>query len=163
MERLDRSIRTELRRFGPADAAADASGMVAIVRAWPGAVGETVARNAWPARLTRDGTLLVHAASATWAYELGRMAAEVLEQLRAEAGAEAPPALRFVPGPIPEPAAETEELRGPAPPEIAPEDRAGAAEIAASIEDQELRATVARAAAASLASRRAGARSDRGF
>ena len=163
MERLDREIRRELRRFGPADAAADASGMVAIVRAWPAAVGETVARNAWPARLTRDGTLLVHASSATWAYELGRMASEILERLRAEASADAPPALRFVPGPIPEPAAEPEERRSPTPPEIAAEDRLGGAQIAAAIEDEELRETVARAAAASLAGSRSEARSDRGF
>jgi hypothetical protein len=163
MDRLDRHVRKELRRFGPADAAADASGMVAIVRAWPAAVGETVARNAWPARLARDGTLLVHAASSTWAFELGRMAAEILERLHAEAGADAPPALRFAPGPIPEPAAEPEERRAPQPPEIAPEDRAGAAEIAAAIEDEELREAVARAAAASLARSRFEARSDRGF
>ena len=163
MDRLDRQIRKELRRFGPVDAAADASGMVAIVRAWPAAVGETIARNAWPARLTRDGTLHVHATSATWAFELGRMAAEILERLRNEAGADAPPALRFVPGPIPEPAAEPESRRAHTPPEIAPEDRAGAAEIAAGIEDSELRETVARAAAASLARTRSGAVSDRGF
>ena len=163
MDRLDQQIRKELRRFGPVGAAADASGMVAIVRAWPAAVGETVARNAWPARLTRDGTLHVHASSATWAFELGRMAAEILERLRAEAGADAPPTLRFAPGPIPEPAAEPAERRAPPPPAIAAEDRAGAAEIAASIEDQELRETVARAAAASLARTRSGACSDRGF
>src|SRR5688500_7662858 len=163
MERLDREIRQELRRFGPAGAAADASGMVAIVRAWPAAVGDVVARNAWPARLSRDGTLLVHASSATWAYELGRMAAEILERLQDEAGADAPPALRFVPGPIPEPSADSEERRASPPPEIAAEDRAGAAEIAASIEDEQLRATVARAAAASLARGRSEARSDRGF
>ena len=159
MERLDREIRKELRRFGPADAAADASGMVGIVRAWPAAVGETVARNAWPARLTRDGTLYVHASSATWAFELGRMAAEILERLRAEAGKDAPPALRFVPGPIPEPPAEAEERRAPTAPAVTAEDQAGAAEITASIDDDELRETAARAIAASLAR----ARSDRGF
>ena len=163
MERLDGAIRKELRRFGPADAAADAAGMVGIVRAWPAAVGETVARNAWPARLTRDGTLVVHASSATWAFELGRMAAEILERLRAEAGADSPPTLRFVPGPIPEPAAEPAERRAPPRPEVVAEDRLGAAEIAAAIEDEELRETVARTVAASLARSRSGARSDRGF
>ena len=34
------------------------------------AVGETVAANAWPARLARDGTLHVNAGSSTWAFEL---------------------------------------------------------------------------------------------
>jgi hypothetical protein len=163
MERLDRAVRKELGRFAPANAAADASGMVALVRAWPAAVGQVVARNAWPARLTRDGTLHVHASSATWAYELGRMAPEILGRLRAEAPADAPAALRFVPGPIPEPAAEPEARRVEPPPAIAAEDRAGAAEIAAAIEDEELRETVARAVAASLARTRSGARSDRPF
>jgi hypothetical protein len=91
------------------------------------------------------------------------MASEILERLRAEAGADAPPALRFAPGPIPEPAAEPAEKRAPTPPEIAAEDRVGAAQIASSIEDHELRETVARAVAASLARTRSGARSDRGF
>lgn len=163
MERLDGEIRKELRRFGPADAAADASGMVAIVRAWPLAVGETVARNAWPARLTRDGTLHVHASSATWAFELGRMAADILEHLRAEAGADTPSGLRFVPGPIPEPAAEEEGKGSETAPAIAPEDVAGGTEIAAGIEDEGLRETVARAAAASLARGRVSARPDRRF
>ena len=163
MERLGSEIRKELDRFGPAGAAAGASGMVTIVRAWPAAVGETVARNAWPARLTREGPLLVHASSATWAFELGRMADEILERLRAEVGRDAPPALRFVPGPIPEPSSEAGEERATTAPAIEEEDVAGAAEIAAAIEDEDLRETVSRAVAASLARSRSEARSDRGF
>jgi hypothetical protein len=163
MERLERSIRGELDRFAPADGDEQWGSMVAIVRAWPAAVGEMVARNAWPARLTRDGTLLVHTSSSTWAFELGRMAAEILERLRAEAGEGAPPALRFVPGPIPEPAAEAAARRGPTPPVVDDEDVVAAGELAAAIEDEELRALVARAAAASLAGARVRARSDRGF
>ena len=69
--------------------------MVGIVRAWPDAVGETVARNAWPARLARDGTLHVNTASSTWAFELGRLVTTILEQLRSELGETTPPALRF--------------------------------------------------------------------
>lgn len=159
MERLDGSVRRELGRFAPAGAAPDAEGMVAIVRAWPAAVGETMARHAWPARFQRDGTLLVHASSSTWAFELDRMGGEVLERIRAEVGDAAPPALKFVPGPIPEPAAEAVEVRAPTPPPVAADDRAEGAEIAAAIEDEDLRELVARAAAASLAR----ARSDRDF
>ena len=159
MERLDGDVRRELGRFAPAGSAAESQGMVAIVRAWPAAAGETVARNAWPARFQRDGTLLVHASSSTWAFELGRMAEEILERLAAESGEPPPPALRFAPGPIPDPAAEAAEERAPAPPAVAESDRAGGAEIAAGIEDGELRELVARAAAASLAR----ARSDRHF
>jgi hypothetical protein len=154
MDRLDRQIRRELGRFGPMD-----GDMTAIVRVWPAAVGETVARNAWPARLARDGTLHVNTASATWAFELGSLVSTILEQLRGELGEAAPPALRFVPGPIPDPLAEAPELRSPTPPQIAASDRAEASELAAGIEDEELRELVARAAAASLAR----ARSDRSF
>jgi len=165
MDRLERQVRRELGRFGPVDA--QSGDIVAIVRAWPAAVGETVARNAWPARFARDGTLHVNTASATWAFELGRLAATMLEQLRAELGETAPPALRFAPGPIPEPEAEAAEQRAPIRPEIGSEHRAEAAEIAAGIENEELREYVARAAAASLSlSSQAAvgeARSDRGF
>ena len=161
MDRLERQVRRELGRFGPVGGA-DGE-IVALVRAWPGAVGETVARNAWPARLSRDGTLHVNAASATWAFELGRLAPQILEQLRAELGDATPPTLRFAPGPIPEPEAEAAELRAPPRPEVGPEHRSEAAEIAAGIEDEELREYVARAAAASLARGPGGARSDRSF
>jgi hypothetical protein len=154
MDRLDRQIRRELGRFGPMD-----GDMTAIVRVWTAAVGETVARNACPARLARDGTLHVNTASATWAFELGSLGPTILEQLRNELGEAAPPALRFAPGPIPDPAADAPEERAPTPPVIAPEDRAEASVLAAAIEDDELRELVARAAAASLAR----ARSDRGF
>ncbi len=154
MDRIDHQVRRELGRFGPMD-----GDMTAIVRIWTVAVGETVARNACPARLARDGTLHVNTASATWAFELGSLASTILEQLRSKLGAAAPPKLRFAPGPIPEPTADTPEQRAPARPEIASEDRAEASALAAGIEDEELREMVSRAAAASLAR----ARSDRSF
>ena len=163
MERLDRSIRSELGRFAPADGDPQWGSMVVIVRAWPAAVGDTVARNAWPARLTHDGTLLVHTSSSTWSFELGRMAAHVLERLRAEAGEAAPPALRFVPGPIPAPPAAADQARRREGPVVGDEDATAAAALAAAIEDEELRALVARAAAASLAGARREGGSDRGF
>jgi len=58
IERLGGEVRRELSRFG-----GGAALMTELVAAWPAAVGETVAANAWPARLARDGTLLVNAAS----------------------------------------------------------------------------------------------------
>ena len=145
MERLDAEVRRELGRFGPIE-----GDTAAIVRAWPHAVGTTVARNAWPARIARDGALLVHTASSTWAFELGRLAETILSQLRDELGAGTPRALRFEPGPMPEAETDSPAGRSHAALESSPERRAEAAEIAAAIEDDELRRLVARAAAASL-------------
>lgn len=157
MERLDGHVRSELGRIDPAE-----GDLMAIVRAWPSAVGSTLARNAWPARLQRDGTLLVHTVSATWAFELGRMAADVLERLRAVAGDAAPPGLRFVPGPVPEAPAEAVPAAAEGP-VVGPEDTAEAARIAAPVTNEELRRLVARAVAASLARARAETVSGRGF
>ncbi len=154
MERLDRSIRSELERVGSRE-----GGMAALARAWPAAVGAENARRSWPARLSRDGTLVVHAVDTVWAFQLGMLAAEVLERLRAELGEATPRALKFVPGRVP--TAREEEVAPP--PEIAPEDAAAGAELAAPIEDEELRSAVARAAAASLANARRRPASDRHF
>jgi hypothetical protein len=159
IDRLDRTVGRELRRLGPAG---DAPGMAEIVRAWPTAVGETVVRHAWPARLARDGTLHVTASSSTWAFELGRLAADILERLRAELGEGAPAALRFTAGALPEPAADAAAL-APKPVRPAPEEIELGAALAAGIGDEELRALVARAAAASLARGRERRSSGRGF
>ncbi len=158
MDRLGQQVRRELGRFGPVD-----GDMVAIVRVWQEAVGDTVARNAWPARLARDGTLHVNAVSSTWAFELGRLAATILEQLQPKLGDATPPALKFAPGPVPDPEAEAPEEREEQPPTVASEHRLRGAQIAAGIVDEELREYVARAAAASLARDSGEARSDRRF
>ena len=163
MDRLDQQVRRELRRFGPVEGDAQLGNMVEIVRAWPAAVGEAVARNAWPSRLARDGTLHVNTASATWAFELGQLAATILDELRSELGAATPPALRFAPGPIPEPEPLPAERRAPPPPEVGSEHRAEAAAIAAGIEDEELRELVARAVAAGLSRAAAEPADDRRF
>jgi hypothetical protein len=154
MDRIDRHVRAELGRFGPVD-----GDMVAIVRVWPAAVGETIARNAWPARLARDGTLHVNATSSTWAFELGTLAPTILEKLRPELGDATPPALKFAPGPVPEAGSEAPRAATLETSQAGPAERSEAAEIAAAIEDEELREYVARAAAASLAR----GRSDRNF
>ena len=139
MEPLGDELRRELQALGPNAAMAE------TVAAWPEAVGAEIARNAWPARFRRDGTLIVHAKDAIWAFELGHRAAQISERLPG-----APP-LTFVPGPLPEPAAAEEAA--PAPAAATLEERRQAAEWASSIEDEELREAVARAAAASLAAR----------
>jgi Dna[CI] antecedent, DciA len=116
------------------------------------ALGEQIARNAWPARVARDGTLHVNTSSSAWAFELGQLEAEI----RARLGELAPPKVRFAPGPLPEPltlAADELRARSPQP---TSEDRLEAAELARPIGDEKLRKLVARAAAASLAGGRSG-------
>jgi hypothetical protein len=144
MERLGGEIKRELARFGPP------GGMPELVEVWPDAVGEMVAANAWPARIARDGTLHVNTSSAAWAFELAQLAPEIDERLRAKLGESAPKALRFAVGHLPEPPAPEAVERRSAAPEPGPEALQRAAELAAGIEDGELRERVARAAALGL-------------
>ena len=126
-----------------------------VTDAWPAAVGEHIARNAWPARIARDGTLHVNTSSSAWAFELQQLESEVRRKL----GALAPPKLRFKPGPLPE-GLTTAEAASPAnAPQPSDDERVRAAELARSIGDEKLRNLVARAAAASLA----GSRDSRSF
>ena len=141
MEPVGDAVRRELGRFGPA------AGMAPLIECWPAAVGPEIARNAWPARLARDGTLHVHTKDSIWAFELKSRA----EEIRARMGEHAPPRLAFAPGPIPEPAVTTPE----SPPKTVvtprPEHVAKADSIASHIRDEELRKVVAKAASLSLA------------
>jgi predicted nucleic acid-binding Zn ribbon protein len=145
VKKLTDEVSRELGRFGPA------AGMVALVEAWPGAVGPTIARNAWPARISRDRTLHVATSSSSWAFELAQLEAEVLRRLREAVGAKAPSRLRFAVGKLPELGLDDEPERSararvnPGPEEL----RRGAA-LAAGIGDDELRNLVAKAAAQSL-------------
>ena len=112
-------------------------------------MGEEIARNSWPARFQRDGTLVVHAKDAVWAFELQQRAGEIRPRLPGR------PALRFVPGPVPEPGPPvSEEEPGAEAPTATLEQAAQAASWAAVISDDGLRRAVARAARASLARRR---------
>ena len=140
MDPLGDALKRELKALGPNSA------MSETVQAWPAAVGPEIARNAWPARFQRDGTLIVHTADAIWAFELGHRAAAISERLPGT------PKLTFVAGPLPEPAASEETA--PAPPAATLEERRRAAEWASAIEDEGLRRAVAKAAAASLAAAR---------
>jgi Dna[CI] antecedent, DciA len=153
MERIERDIRRELGRFGP-------SGTIArLVEVWPDAVGDAVARNAWPARVTRDGTLLVNTSSSAWSFELAQLAPTLLDRLRETAEDAAPRALRFAPGPLPEADPAEPDDAAATRPDPSPETVAEAERLAAEIGDEELRKLVARAAAASLG----GPPGDRGF
>jgi hypothetical protein len=139
LDKLGDDVARELRRFGPN------AGMGEAVAAWPGAVGEEIARNAWPARFQRDGTLIVHTRDAIWGFELGHRAAEISARLPGK------PPLKFVPGLLPEAGAEAPEATPRGSPPATLDQVEQASRWAAAIDDEELRALVARAAAASLA------------
>ncbi|HXY84858.1 MAG TPA: DUF721 domain-containing protein [Gaiellaceae bacterium] len=141
-------VTQELARCGPG------AGLTELVDRWPDAVGPDVARNAWPARIARDGTLHVNTASSAWAVELGHLE----PRIRASLGKLAPQKIRFAVGPVPGPAAPVHAVfRRPIAPSA--EDRARASEIAAGIGDESLRKIVAKAASLGLAQ----AESDRSF
>jgi hypothetical protein len=121
--------------------------MGAVLDAWEEAVGPEIARNAWPARFQRDGTLIVHTRDAIWGFELGHRAAEITERLPEK------PALKFVPGPLPELGNEPPQATPQGSPPATVEQQEQAARWASEIEDEDLRNLVARAAALSLARR----------
>jgi hypothetical protein len=145
MERIARGVQRELGRFGPA------AGLAELVTAWPDAVGPDVARNAWPARIGRDGTLHVATSSSAWAFELGQLSSSVLERLRERLGESTPAALRFAVGKLPESVQPASAEPNRAVREPTSEERKRADEIAASIADEDLRKVVANAVASGLA------------
>ncbi len=144
MRKLGDEVSRELGRFGAAE------GMTRIVEAWPGAVGPTIARNAWPARIARDGTLHVSTSSSSWAFELAQLEADVLRRVRTAVGAKAPKKIRFAVGRLPELGPDDAERAARTIGEPRPEDVEKAAALASAIDDEELRKVVAKAAAQSL-------------
>lgn len=156
MERIGRDVERALARTGGGAALA----LTEITARWPEVVGDAVARQAWPLRLARDGTLHVAATSATWAFELDRLAPEILARLGAAIGDSAPSKLAFKVGPVPEPgsAADAPVEATPGVSVVDPETAREAQSAASAIEDPELRELVARAARASLQRARSGRR-----
>jgi hypothetical protein len=114
--------------------------MAELLERWPSAVGSAIARNAWPARIGKDGTVHVSTTDSVWSFELGQKAAEIAAALGV-------PGVRFAPGPLPEP--EPEVVENPV--EVSPEDAERARAIASTIEDEKLRESVQKAVSFSLA------------
>lgn len=114
--------------------------MADLVERWPAAVGPAIARNAWPARIARDGTVHVNTADSVWAFELGQRAGEIAAKLQVER-------VRFAPGPLPEP--DEEQVENPV--EVLPQDAELARAIAGGISDEKLRESVQKAVSLSLA------------
>lgn len=149
IDRIGGDVSRELGRFGPA------SGIAPIVDAWQRAVGPDIARNAWPARIGRDGTLVVHVSSSPWAFELTQLE----QRIRTSLGEAAPRALKFAVGPVPEPSRAIDNTPVEPAPEPSSAHRRQADELAAQIDDEKLRKVVVKAVALSLAK----ADSDRSF
>src|SRR5690348_11267693 len=126
MDRLSDELRSELSRFGAQP------GLAGIVERWPEGVGDAIARNAWPARIARDGTLHVATTDSIWAFELGHRAAEIAARMGV-------PAVRFAPGHVPSADAQPVVKQGP---RVTADDLARAAEVAAEIGDPKLRESV---------------------
>ncbi len=134
MDPLGPEIRSELSRFGPQ------AGMAELMERWPEVVGEGIARNAWPARIAKDGTVHVNTADSVWAFELGHRAAEIAEKLEV-------PKVRFAAGPLPP----ADDVPVSNPVVVTPEDDERAAAIASSISDEKLRESVQKAVSLGLA------------
>ena len=136
MEPVGDQIRAELQRVGADSGAGDA------VTGWSAAVGEEIARHAWPARTQPDGTLVVHVRDAIWGFELTQRAGDIACRLPGR------PRLRFTPGPLPE------TIPEPPPAAVAepsPEQAREADALTAEIVDPNLRESVAKAIKAALA------------
>jgi|SRR5581483_446057 len=114
--------------------------MAELVERWPAAVGDPIARNAWPARIAKDGTVHVNTSDSIWAFELGQRSAEIAERLGVTK-------LRFAPGPLPN------LTPAPTRPPVEPteEEDARARELAAGISDEKLRESVQKAVRMALA------------
>jgi len=136
MEPVGEGIREELHRLG-----IDSSAGVDQNDAWLAAVGPEIARNAWPARTQADGTLVVHVRDAIWGFELSHQAPEISARLPGR------PRLRFVPGPLPE---EAPDEAPSVPPGPTTQQVREADELAAAIDDRELRESVAKVIKAAL-------------
>jgi predicted nucleic acid-binding Zn ribbon protein len=70
--------------------------LAAVQRAWPGAVGEAIAREATPVA-ERSGVVTVACSSSAWAQELDLLGGRILAKIRPELPAGTPLAgLRFI-------------------------------------------------------------------
>jgi predicted nucleic acid-binding Zn ribbon protein len=76
------------------DGLAPASGLAALQRAWPEAVGDVIAAQAHPSA-EREGVVTVTCSSSVWAQELTLMGPELSGRLNRALGAEKVRELRF--------------------------------------------------------------------
>jgi hypothetical protein len=117
-----------------------------IADVWTEVVGEGLARVAQPARLARDGTLIVHAVDASWVHALTLEQRTILRKLNDRMAGAGPPAMKVEIGPISVP---VETVKHP-PIVIQPAAQARADELTETTTDPRLKAALNRAIATSL-------------
>ena len=71
------------------DRAEPATLLAAVQSAWPGAVGEAIAREATPVA-ERAGVVTVACSSSAWAQELDLLGTQILEKIRTQVPSETP-------------------------------------------------------------------------
>ena len=122
-----------------------------IVECWPQAVGKEIARNAWPARLSRDGTLHIATSSSVWAHELSYSGQAMLDRLAEQLGTKTLARLRFAVGELPEPGLDPETELKKSVPRVLPEHERIADFLSAEIGEPALRERVSKAIATCVA------------
>lgn len=117
-----------------------------IADVWIEVVGEGLARVAQPARLARDGTLIVHAVDASWVHALTLEQRTILRKLGERMAGDGPPAIKVEIGPI----SVAPEVAEDPPIVIQPAAQARADELTSEVRDPRLKAALNRAIATTL-------------
>ena len=120
MERIGTDVRSEMARFGPRGRDGRRSSRPGLA-----VVGDAIAVNSWPVRLSPGRHAPRHGRRPPWAFELGAARAEDLGQARACPGRGQTAALRFAPGPLLEPRTENVTKEEQVRPGHLAEERAG--------------------------------------
>jgi hypothetical protein len=117
-----------------------------VADVWSQAVGPALTRVSQPARLMRDGTLIIHAADASWVHALTLERRTLLRKLADLLGADAPTELRVEIGVVTPPPATVD-----IPPVVVqPAAQARADVLTADVKDEALRASLNHALAVAL-------------
>ena len=99
-----RKLSDALSGWTPGDGPAPREPLLLLQAAWPDIVGERVARNSHPARIT-GGTLLIATRSSAWSHQLSLLADHVREAVSARLPSAGVKELRFRVGSVPPPRA----------------------------------------------------------
>lgn len=138
------ALSTRLARYAGTQAVPASSELVRFRSIWAEVAGADASDHALLVAFSPAGTLTIACESSAWARELRGRGDRLLARLRRQPGGETLRALRFTVAEAPLPA------RPPRPRRPSPAERARAAELTASVEDESLRVLLERAAALSL-------------